>query len=139
MKPGLVRKRVIADVVAGLGDRSDRALVLGEGRVLAHDEDRQGEPALVELGQDRVDEGIEVRGKRLPSRVAVDFHVRPQVVEIEGYACQRLGSVPHGRSFSQVRGVLTSSSAAAGQEGRTWATPLAAAPTPLSSVPARSL
>ncbi len=81
---------MVADLVTGAGDRSHGVGVFRERGILTDDEDSHREPMSAKTIDHDLAHGIEVRRERRPADVAVDLHVRPQVVEIERDAGERL-------------------------------------------------
>ena len=86
MQPGLMIERVIADFMSGCGDRRESLKVFFAGGVLADDKDRHPQVAFLQDLQESRDNSVKVRGIFVPADVAVSFHVRPFVVEVERQA-----------------------------------------------------
>ena len=91
MEPRLVLERVVADFVSRRNDGAQLIVVGGNGRIAAHDEERDPHVERVERAQRRVEEHVVVRRARLPPGVAVRLHVRPLIVDVERHARERAG------------------------------------------------
>src|SRR5439155_218521 len=99
VQPRLVLEGVIADLVPRVGESPQRRLVLRQRRILADNEEGDGEPARREEVEDARYDEVEVARKRFPAGVAVRLHIRPLVVEVKR---QTGGGEGHGRLMTLV-------------------------------------
>jgi len=94
-EPRLVIVGMIPRLVAPRNDGPQRAAVLLPLRVPADDEKGDLQAQLVQDVQHPRHHDVEVAGVSLPPAVPVRLHVGPEVVEIQGEACE--GLLPAGR------------------------------------------
>src|SRR5215471_8626680 len=93
MQPGLVVKGMVANLVLSRSDACKGLSVLVEHGVLPDDEKGNGQIPLFEEMQHTGDQDVEIRGKRVPTRIPVCLHIGPLVIEVQrqaGYRFVRL-------------------------------------------------
>ena len=83
VQPRLVLERMVADLVPRRHDRTQGRVVARFDSIGADHEERDAQPLALEHIEHVRHHCVQVRRPRLPARVAVDLHVRPQVVEVE--------------------------------------------------------
>ena len=93
MQPGLVVKRVVADLMPGRRDPLQRLVIFVQGRVLTDDEHGDVQIPLSQEIKEPRHHDVQVRRERIPPGIAVGFHVGPLVVQVEREA----GDLFHGR------------------------------------------
>ena len=99
VQPRLVTERVVADLVAGGGERGERVAV--GGGVAPDQEERDEEVARREQVEDTRRHPAEVRGRALPVGLAPDHLVGPLVVRVERQARHRLHRADPTEASSQ--------------------------------------
>src|SRR6185437_12060454 len=95
VQPALVLERVIAHLVSARDELRDCGRVALYRRVEADDEEGDAESERLEGVERDGQESREMRRTRLPPLVAADFHVRPEIVDVERDAAER--TLRHGR------------------------------------------
>jgi hypothetical protein len=74
---------MIPDLMASGSYRLEKFAMLVQGRILTHDEKRDGQVPRLEKIQHARDQNIQVRRKRLPPRIAVRLQIGPLVVKVQ--------------------------------------------------------
>ena len=86
MQPRFVMERVVADLVSIFRNERQRLVILLHRRILTDDEDCDLPISFIQEVDESGDDDIQVRRKRCPTGVAVSFHVRPFILEVERQA-----------------------------------------------------
>jgi hypothetical protein len=77
---------MVADLMARRRQRRKGRPVLRQSGVLPHHEKRDPQPSFRQKRQDPGHDHVQIGRKRLPSRIAMDLEIGPEIVEVQRQA-----------------------------------------------------